>query len=96
MHAEKSNFSIARMACSSTRHRPVRSRCSALAWMTAEATAITRVRALPPGGPTRTDDDTSTNNVQRTGTSLSNSLVINRSRRADAFHAIIFGGSPGK
>ena len=45
---------------------------------------------------TRTDDEASTTKVHRTGTSLSNSLVISLSRRADAFHAIILGGSPGK
>ena len=34
--------------------------------------------------------------VQRNGTSLSNSLVISRSRRADTFQAMVFGGSPGR
>ena len=45
--------------------------------------------------PSRVASEASTNRVQRTGTSLSNSLVNSLSRRADGFQAIILGGSPG-
>src|SRR5262249_30968107 len=66
---------------SSNRHRPVRSRADMLAWATAEATSTSRARAFLPGGPRRTELDVSTNRVQRSGTSLSYSLVIRRSPR---------------
>jgi hypothetical protein len=49
-----------------------------------------------PGGPSRTPSLVSRKSVARTGTSFSNSLVMSLSRRADGFHAIIFGGSPGR
>src|SRR5262249_58721622 len=81
---------------SPNRHRPVRSRADMLAWATAEATSTSRARAFLPGGPRRTELDVSTNRVQRSGTSLSYSLVIRRSRRADTFPAVVLGGSPGR
>jgi len=67
-----------------------------LAWATAATITTSRARAFCPGKPTRTELEASTNSVQRIGTSLSNSLVMSRSRRAEAFQAIILGGSPGK
>ena len=54
--------------------------------------------ALPgddTGAASRVDDEASKNSVQRTGTSLSSSLVMRRSRRAEAFQAMSFGGSLG-
>src|SRR5262249_19589276 len=61
----------------------------------AEATSTSRARAFLPGGPRRTELDVSTNRVQRSGTSLSYSLVIRRSRRARTFPAMGLGGAAG-
>ena len=69
---------------------------AAVACDTADASVASCVNIVRRGGPSRTDCEVSTNSVQRNGTSLSNSLVISRSRRADGFQAIILGGSPGR
>ena len=76
--------------------RPTRSRLAADACETTAATPAMRVRSVLPGGPSRTPSDVSRNRTARTGTSFSYSLVMSLSFFADGFHAIIFGGSPGR
>ena len=82
-------------AVSVTTARPTRSRLAAAACTTAAATPANRATALRPGGPSRAASEASTNTTQRTGTSLSMTRVMSVPRRADAFQAIILGGSPG-
>ena len=76
--------------------RPTRSRLAADACDTTAATPARRVSSELPGGPSRTPSLVSRNSTHRTGTSFSYSLVMSLSFFADTFHAIIFGGSPGR
>lgn len=75
---------------------PTRSRFAVAACATTAVTPAMRVSSVLPGGPSLTPSLVSRKRTHRTGTSFSYSFVMSLSLRADAFHAIIFGGSPGR
>ena len=94
---------VSSKSVSTVRSRVVKFACATPAAISISRSSGRRSRhgsALPSAGGhsdgTRTEAEVSTKSVQRIGTSLSNSLVMSRSRRAEIFQAMVFGGSPGR